>query len=496
MPIPAYYATPSPAGGSRRDFLRRSGGGLGLLALASLLDGEGLRAAPPPAAAPGPGSNPLAPRPPHFPARAKSVIWLFMNGGPSQVDTWDYKPELARRDGQELKGFDKNTGFFTDQVGPLMKSPFAWRQHGQSGTRVSEIFPNIARHVDDLAFIHSCYTETNNHSPALFVINTGMSRMGFPCVGAWVTYGLGSEGRNLPAFVTMYDTLGRGLPKGHAQNWGAGFLPGVYQGTALNAQGTPIDNLVRDPRLSDRRQRRQLDLLARLNREHLHEREGESELAARIESFELAYRMQMTAPGALDVGREPEPVRRLYGLDDKRCAHFGRQCLTARRLVERGVRFVQIYSGGMENERSWDGHVDIAGNHRQFAGETDVPVAGLLADLKQRGLLETTLVIWGGEFGRLPVAQRTPGAKQTGRDHNPHAFTYWLAGGGVRGGVHYGETDEFGHKAVVDRVSVHDLHATILHLLGLDHTRLTYKYNGRQFRLTDVYGNVIKKILA
>jgi hypothetical protein len=479
---------------SRRQILSRAGGGIGLLALAGLLESEHALASP--ATDPARSLHPLAPRPPHFPAKAKSVIWLFMNGGPSQVDTWDYKPELAKRDGQELKGFDKNTGFFTDQVGPLLNSPFNWKQYGNSGTWASENFPNISQHVDDLAFIHSCYTETNNHSPALFEINTGMSRMGFPCVGAWVTYGLGSESRNLPAFVAMYDTLGRGLPKGHSQNWGAGFLPGVYQGTALNAQGAPIDNLLRDSQMNDAEQRRQLNLLSRLNQQHLEAHEGESELSARIESFELAYRMQMAAPEALDVAREPEVIRRLYGLDDKRCAHFAKQCLMARRLVERGVRFVQIYSGGMENERSWDGHIDIAGNHRQFAGETDVPVAALLTDLKQRGLLDSTLVIWGGEFGRLPVAQRTKDGKQTGRDHNPHAFTYWLAGGGVKGGVHYGETDEIGHKAAVDRVAVHDLHATILHLLGLDHTKLTYKYNGRQFRLTDVYGNVIRKILS
>jgi hypothetical protein len=294
----------------------------------------------------------------------------------------------------------------------------------------------------------------------------------------------------------MYDTLGRGLPKGHAQNWGAGFLPGIYQGTALNPQGAPIDNLDRSPQLTDARQRRQLDLLQRLNKQHAKEREQEAELSARIESFELAYRMQLAAPEALDVSKEPESIRHLYGLDDKRCAHFAKQVLMARRLVERGVRFVQIYSGGMENERSWDGHIDIAGNHRQFAGETDTPIAALLADLKQRGLLDSTLVIWGGEFGRLPVAQRPKNTRQMGRDHNPHAFTVWMAGGGVKGGVHYGETDEIGFKAEKDRVAVHDLHATILHLLGLDHTKLTYKYNGRPFRLTDVYGKVLTKIIA
>jgi hypothetical protein len=489
---PHLFAEPSPAFSSRRAFLRRAGNGFGLLALAGLLDRQGMLIG----AEPEKSVNPLAPKPPHFPAKAKAVIWLFMNGGPSQVDTWDYKPELDQRDGTELAGFDKATGFFVDQVGPLMRSPFAWKQHGQSGTWAPEIFPTMAEHVDDIAFIHSCFTETNNHSPALFQINTGQSRMGFPCVGAWVTYGLGAESQNLPAFVTMYDTLGRGLPKGNALNWGSGFLPSVYQGTALNAQGVPIDNLVRGAEMTDGEQRRQLDLLHRLSKRHEEEHADEAELAARVESFELAYRMQMSAPEALDVSREPEPVQRLYGLDNPKCTHFAKQCLMARRLVERGVRFVQIYSGGMENERSWDGHIDLAGNHRQFAGETDIPVGGLLTDLKQRGLLDSTLVIWGGEFGRLPVSQRTKDTKLPGRDHNPHAFTTWFAGGGIKGGVHYGETDEIGHKAAVDRVSVNDLHATILHLLGLDHTKLTYKYNGRPFRLTDVAGQVIEKIIA
>src|SRR5579884_819809 len=493
MNLPSYFASPSPSFPSRRAFLRRAGNGFGMLALAGMLDRDELLTAAAPTLH---TLNPLAPKPGHFPGKAKAVIWLFMNGGPSQVDTWDYKPELNKRDGQELKGFDKDTGFFTDQVGPLMKSPFAWAQQGESGTWVPEIFPNIAHHVDDIAFIHSCYTETNNHSPALFQINTGMSRMGFPCVGAWVTYGLGSENQNLPAFVTMYDTLGRGLPKGHAQNWGAGFLPGIFQGTALKPRGEPIDNLSRDERMNDAQQRRQLDLLRRLNQKHAQEHEAESELAARIETFELAYRMQLAAPDALDVNKEPEPIKKLYGLDNPKCAHFAKQCLMARRLVERGVRFVQIYSGGMENERSWDGHTDIAANHRQFAGETDIPVAALLTDLKQRGLLETTLVIWGGEFGRLPVAQRPKGTTRMGRDHNPHAFTVWFAGGGVKGGSHYGETDEVGHKAAVDKVSVNDLHATILALLGLDHEKLTYRHNGRNFRLTDVAGEVVTKILA
>jgi hypothetical protein len=470
---------------SRRDLLARAGNGLGLIALAGLLDSLGLDAAE--------GTDPLAAKPGHFPCKAKAVIWVFMNGGPSHIDTWDYKPELAKRDGTELAGFDKDTGFFTDQVGPLMKSPFAFAQHGQCGAWVSEIFPALAQHVDKIAFLHSCWTDSNNHAPALLKINSGMARMGFPSLGAWLTYGLGSVGRDLPAFVAMTDTKGRGVPKGHSANWGAGFLPGIYQGTALKPQGAPIGDLERAKELSDPAQRAQLDLLARLNHRGS---AGDGELEARIESFELAYRMQTAAPEALDIGREPEHIKRLYGLDDPRCAHYGRQCLLARRLVERGVRCVQIYSGGMDNEKSWDGHTDLAGNHRGFAAETDTPVAGLLADLAQRGLLDSTLVIWGGEFGRLPVSQRTKESKTSGRDHNPHAFTTWMAGGGVKGGTRHGATDELGHKAVEDKVSVHDLHATILHLMGLDHEKLTYRFNGRDYRLTDVEGQVVKAILA
>jgi len=476
---------------SRREFLRRAGGGFGLLGLASLLGSESYLAAPARAETALP-LNPLSPHPGHFAAKAKSVIWLFMNGGPSHVDLWDYKPELERRDGKELEGFDKDTGFFTEQVGPLMRSPFKFARHGQSGAWVSEGFPRMAEHTDDMAFLYSCFTETNNHSPALFQINTGMNRMGFPCVGAWVTYGLGSVSQNLPGFVVMTDTLGRGLPKGAAQNWGAGFLPSVFQGTQLNNQGPPIDNLVRPGDLSPERQRAQLDLVAELNQRHLDQHPHEAELAARIESFELAYRMQMSAPEVLDVERETEATLRLYGLDNPKCTHFARQCLMARRLVESGVRFVQIYSAGTENEKSWDGHQNIEANHRGFAAETDTPVAGLLTDLKQRGLLDSTLVIWGGEFGRLPIVQKGG----TGRDHNPHAFTTWLAGGGVRGGTLHGATDEMGHKAVQDRVSVNDLHATILHLVGLEHTRLTYRHNGREFRLTDVAGNVVESVVA
>jgi hypothetical protein len=471
---------------TRRELLERAGCGFGSLALAHLL-GEGARADE--------VRDPLAPRAPHFGAKAKAAIWLFINGGPSHVDTWDYKPELEKRDGQELAGFNKFTGFFAHEVGGLLKSPFRFARHGRCGKWVSEIFPHMAGHVDKMAFIHSGYTESNNHSPALFMVNSGEPRMGHPCVGSWVTYGLGSASRNLPAFVVMSDPLGRGLPKGHAQNWGAGFLPSVYQGTYLKPSGVPIENMEPAAGLSGDRQRRQLDLVAELNRRHLRENPAERDLAARIESFELAYRMQAAAPEALDVDSEPKAVRELYGLDDKKCAHFARQCLIARRLVERGVRFVQIYSGGMENQLSWDGHKDIRGNHSGFALETDRPVAGLLADLEQRGLLSETLVVWGGEFGRLPVAQK---GDKPGRDHNPHAFTCWLAGGGVRGGVSYGATDEIGFKAVENRVSVHDLHATILHLMGLDHRRLTFRHNSLEQRLTTITvdARVVGEILA
>ena len=474
---------------SRRQLFQQAGAGAGMLGLATLLQDQGLLHAAKPSSA---DLNPLLPRDSHFVGKAKSVIWLFMNGGPSQVDTWDYKPELAKRDGKELEGFDKNTGFFTNNVGPVMKSPFSFQQHGDSGSWVSNIFPNMAQHVDKMAFLHSCYTDSNNHSPALFMINTGVPRMGFPCVGSWVTYGLGSENQSLPSFVVMSDPLGRGLPKGHASNWGAGFLPGIFQGTYLKPNGVPIDNLNPPAEMNQQQQRRQLDLLAQFNRQHLEQQPNEREFAARIESFELAYRMQNAAPEALETAHEPKHIHDSYGTARKECKHFAKQCLIARRMVERGVRFVQIYSGGMENARSWDGHRDIVKNHGGFANETDQPIAALLADLDQRGLLDGTLVIWGGEFGRLPLVQKGG----TGRDHNPNAMTYWMAGGGTKGGTHYGSTDEIGNKAVEDRVSINDLHATILHLLGIDHERLTFRLNGRDFRLTDVAGNVVHDIIA
>ncbi len=474
---------------SRRAFLQLAGGGFGMLALETLLC-EQARAAGPERA-----HNPLAARPGHFPARAKSIIWLFMNGGPSHVDTWDYKPELERADGKKLEGFDPTTGFFDADVGPLLKSPFTFKRHGQSGLWASSLFPHLSQHVDKMAFIRSFQTPTNNHSPALFMANTGTTRMGRPCVGSWVTYGLGSENQNLPAFVVMSDPLNRGLPKGRSANWSSGFLPGVFQGTWVRPQGAPIPNLKRPADQTLEQQRRQLDFIRQQNAEHAQRHAAELDLDARLESFELAFRMQSEAPECFELDKEPAAVHALYGTDDERCAHFARQCLLARRMVERGVRFVQIYSGGTANDRSWDAHDDVRENHLQFAGETDRPIAGLLADLDQRGLLSETLVVWGGEFGRLPVAQMF-GGKPTGRDHNPHAGCLWMAGGGVKGGTSYGETDELGHKAVVDPVDVHDVHATLLHLAGLDHTKLTYLNSGRQFRLTDVAGRVLTAILA
>ena len=464
---------------SRRDFIGIGGHGLGALALSSLCTS---------------GIVEAASSIPRITPRAKSVIWLVMNGGQSHVDTWDYKPQLAKSNGKKLEGFDNEVGFFPEKVGAIMQSPFSFKQYGQCGKWVSDIFPNTARHVDDMAFVHSCRGKSNNHSPALFTLNTGVSRMGYPCVGSWVTYGLGSENDNLPSFVVMTDPLGRGLPKGQAQNWGAGFLPGSFQGTALNNSGQPINDLIRRKSISVRQQRRQLDFINTLNREHHKSRQANADLEARIRSFELAYRMQTAAPEVFDLKRESPSTHSMYGLDDKRCSHFGRQCLTARRMVESGVRFVQLYSGGTENQKSWDGHRDIEGNHRGFAAETDQPIAALLTDLKQRGLLDETLVVSGGEFGRLPIAQVEA---KPGRDHNPNAFTTWFAGGGIKGGVSYGETDDLGLKAMLNKVSIHDLHATILRQLGIDHERLTYNINGLDVKLTGVEGaRVIDQIIS
>ena len=455
---------------NRRDFLKKVGAGFGSLALLDLLAGDRLLAAPPAA---------TLGRPHHAP-RAKSVIWLFMEGGPSAMDTFDPKPELTRHDGQQPK---LPIDVFFGSPGPLMKSPFGFQQHGQSGTWVCDQMPHIARQVDDLALIKSCYAESPAHGPAMYQMNTGSIRAGFPSAGSWLTYGLGSANRNLPGFVVMQNSRGS---KGGASNWGSGFLPSEFQGTAFRAKGSPILNLNRPAGISDERQRRMLDFANDLNRQHAAQHAGEADLLGRIESYELAYRMQTEAKEAVDLAAEPEHIKKSYGLDHEVTRPYGEKCLLARRLVERGVRFVQVYC-----DDEWDSHNQLKVNHSKRMLETDQPVAALLADLKQRGLLDETLVIWGGEFGRMPVSE-----KGDGRDHNPHGFLVWMAGGGIRGGTHYGESDEIGWGAAVNPVSVHDLHATILHCLGLHHERLTYLHNGRQFRLTDVEGDVIKAILA
>jgi hypothetical protein len=469
---------------NRRRFLQQTGLGFGSLALGSLLHERSAAEAP---------ANPLALRAPHFPAKTKAIIWLFMTGAPSQVDTWDYKPELQRRDGQQLAGADPKTGFFTTS-GRCLASPFRWAQHGQSGAWISDLFPHLSKHADDMAMLHSCWLAANNHAPASMELMCGSVRPGLPALGAWSLYGLGCENQNLPAYVVMHDTK----PRGDDAIWSAGFLPKTFQAMALDARRpTPIDNLVRPGNQTETQQTSQLDLLRQLNQDHQRERPTQADLAARINSFELAYRMQMAAPEALDINQETQHVHKMYGLDRPECSTFGRQCLLARRLVERGVRFVQIFAGrgvggdGSVADVPWDGHDNIETNHRSCALHTDQPAAALIADLKARGLLDSTLVVWGGEFGRTSDSQGS-----RGRDHNPHAFTIWMAGGGVKGGIRYGRTDDFGYKAVENKVHVNDLHATILHLMGLDHERLTYRFNGRDFRLTDVGGHVIRDILA
>ena len=472
---------------ARRRFLKQSCLGFGSVALASMLQEQRALGASPV------GGDPLATRPPLFAPKAKSVIWLFMTGAPSQVDTWDYKPELQKRNGEPLPGSDAKTGFFTTS-GKILKSPFGWNQHGESGTWVSDIFPHLSQHVDRMAFIHSMYLKANNHAPASMELMCGVSQPGHPSAGAWMTYGLGAENRNLPAFVVMHERR----PRGDDQIWSAGFLPKTYQALTLDAKRNGvIDNLARQKVQSEAQQRASLDLLKEMNQRHLEVRPTQGDLAARINSFELAYRMQMSAPEAIELAGETEATKKLYGLDNKNCEVFARQCLTARRLVERGVRFVQIFAGknaggdGAVDDVPWDGHNNIETNHRACAAATDQPAAALIADLASRGLLDETLVIWGGEFGRTSDSQGS-----VGRDHNPNGFTLWMAGGGIKGGVHYGATDEFGYKAVENRVHVNDLHATMLHLLGIDHEKLTYRHSGRDYRLTDVGGHVIRDILT
>ncbi len=459
---------------NRRDFLKRAGAGFGWLALADLLGRDRLLAGLESS------SRPHGPGPTHHEAKVRSVIWLFMEGGPSAVDTFDPKPELTRHHGRRPA---LPIDVFFGSPGPLMKSPFGFGRHGGSGAWVCDKLPRTARHVDDIAFIKSCRTESPAHGPAMYQMNTGMTRAGFPSVGSWVTYGLGTENEDLPGFVVLQNNLGS---KGGAGNWGAGFLPAAHQAVGLRSQGTPIMNLNPPADVTPRRQRRMLDLNAQLNRAHSELHAGEPELLARIQNYELAYRMQSDAFEAVSFAVESDRTRSLYGLDEDVTRPYGEKCLLARRLVERGVRFVQVYC----NEE-WDAHNDLADNHGQRCHETDQPIAGLLTDLKQRGLLDSTLVVWGGEFGRMPISE-----KGNGRDHNPHGFLVWMAGGGIKGGASLGATDEIGWKAAESPVSVHDLHATILHLLGLDHKRLTYLHDGRHFRLTDVEGEVLHEILT
>ncbi|HZT30663.1 MAG TPA: DUF1501 domain-containing protein [Bryobacteraceae bacterium] len=473
---------------SRREFLFEAGGGLSGLALAQLLAQDGLLAAEGACAANPTGPTPFTPKAPHFPARAKAVISLFMSGGVSHVDTFDPKPALHKYAGQPLTGKGEII-VRQGNPGPLMPSPFTFQRHGENGIEVSEIFPHLAGKVDELAILRSVYGKSNDHVQAHYELATGVIRMGYPSVGSWVTYGLGSENQNLPAFVVIYDA--HGGPFGGPANWSAGFMPAAYQGTVFRASDVPIVDLKPPASVTPAEQRARLDLLNKLNEMDARKYPGNSELAARISSYELAYRMQGCAPEAVDVNRESAATRKLYGLDSPITEPFGRQCLMARRLVERGVRFVQLYHGGLgdQNTDTWDAHTNVKENHSRHAAESDKPIAALLTDLKARGLLDTTLVVWQGEFGRMPISQRG-----VGRDHNPGAMSIWMAGARIQGGQVIGASDEFGYKAEQQPISIHDLHATILHLLGMDHTRLTYFFQGRQMRLTDVYGELIPQI--
>ena len=470
---------------SRREFLSRAGTGFGILGLAGLFAEQGLFAADPSLST---IVNPLAARAPQFPARAKHVIHLLANGGPSQMDTFDPKPALAKYAGQRLP-FHLET---ERPTGVALPSPFSFRPYGQSGIEVSELFGKLAeKHIDDLCIIRSMHTETPIHENSLRMMNCGDSRMARPSVGAWLTYGLGTENQNLPGFVVL---IPQGMPVAGADNWQSAFLPGPYQGCYVETWNKQLNQLIENLQNSDlsgEEQRSQLDLLQKLNQKHLAESNNHPALEARIHNFETAFRMQISATDAFDIEKEPQDVRDMYG--DKAQA---KQMLMARRLVERGVRYVQVWHGGMQ---PWDSHENIESEHRRLADECCQGITALLTDLKQSGLLDETLVIWGGEFGRTPAVElpqvgtvKTP----TGRDHNPYGFTVWLAGGGVKGGMVHGATDEFGFRAVEDRVQVHDLHATILHLMGLDHEKLTFRHSGRDYRLTDVHGQVVRAVLA
>lgn len=461
---------------SRRDFLLRCGMGMGTLGLAQTIGGIEI----------GAGTNPLAPKQPHFAPKAKRVIHFFLNGGPSHVDTFDPKPALEKYAGKPLPTENLRT---ERKTGAAFPSPFKFQRYGKSGLEISELFSKTAQHADDIAVIRSMYAQVPNHEPSLMLMNCGDSIQARPSLGAWLMYGLGTENQNLPGFVTMCPG---GYPIKDAENWQSGFLPGVYQGTFIDPQHKEIDKLIeniRSPHATTAMQRRQLDLLKKLNASHLRERGNDSKLDARIQSFELAFRMQMEATDAFDLSKEPQNVREMYG------DHVhGRQTLIARRLLERGVRFVQLWHGAGQ---PWDHHDNIEGNLKKHCGDIDAPIAALLTDLKRLGMLDDTLVFWGGEFGRTPTVELGgDGKSKLGRDHNHYGFSVWMAGGGIKGGTVYGATDEFGFRAVENKASVHDLHATMLHCLGFDHEKLTYRHAGRDFRLTDVSGNVIKEVLA
>jgi len=460
----------------RRDFLWHTGGGFAGVALMDLLTRDCHWSAQ------------AAARAPHFAAKAKRAVFLFMNGAPSQVDTFDPKPVLTKYNGQPYRG-KLAVGSTARPVGYLMQSPFEFAHHGQSGLEISSLFRQTAKFADDLCVIRSLHTDTAAHASGCLQMNTGSVLIGKPSLGAWVTYGLGSANESLPSFVVMTDP--RGGPIGSASNWTAGFMPAAHQGTLFRSTGAPLLDL-RAP-VDDRTQRRSLDLLKEMNEEHLRGYRDDSELAARVQSYELAYRMQTEAAATVDLSRESAATIERYGLNEKVTSDFGRKCLITRRLLEKGVRFVQLYSGGGHIEDTWDGHNDCITNHRLHAAETDKPIAALMTDLKATGLWDETLLLWGGEFGRTPTSE---GVGKPGRDHDWYGFSMWLAGAGVKGGQAVGATDELGFEAVEDRVHVSDLHATLLHLLGFDHTRLTWFYQGLNQRLTGVRGEVVRKVLA
>jgi hypothetical protein len=478
-----------PCGHTRREFVWEMGGGFAGIALASLMAGQG--ALPRSASAETSAADPLSPKPQQLPAKAKNVIFLMMNGGPSQVDTFDYKPELDKYAGQPLPEGKKFINSGGRKVGFLTPSFRKFRPGGESGLLVSDFFPRVREHADKLAVIRSCHTDSHAHGSALVAMNTGKTFIGRPSIGSWAVYGLGTENQSLPGYVVILDK--RGGPIGGQPNWSGGFMPSTFAGTLFRPVGDPILDLRGPSYIDSRVQREQLDLLAKINQEHLDARPGGQDLAARINSYELAFRMQAEAPEAVDLSQETPATLEMYGIGKSPTDEYGRNCLVARRLIERGVRFVQLYSGGGHLEETWDAHKSIELNHGQHAGEVDQPIAALLGDLEERGLLDETLVVWGGEFGRMPFSE---GKGEPGRNHNPYGFSMWLAGGGVKGGMAYGETDEFGFEAVKDKAHLHDIHATILHLIGLDHELLTYFHQGRDESLTDVGGRVIQEVLA